>query len=255
MDDDGKDSPPTLPLPLSSTARPTHPLPLLTSVTRFVIRIVFLDVIIVLFVVVSVYRRRPLRFGSLGLGWGRNVFRPNWSSGVEQTTRTEPFAVRNRIQRWDQTPQMVWRVALNENQFDCASGPRLREKTRNLITLQRRVVISVILRAHHTLLRGIKVHRMPRQIGELVVRPGEEEGHVLTRRDPGFPLRSRTFPTSSATQSQIDNMADRGARDTDERQSQTTGKTKQQTREKNFVMSVEDQKGQKRNRKDGDNPF
>ena len=102
-----------LPLPFSRTARPARTLPLLASVTRFVIRIVVLEVIIVLFVVIPVHRGRFLRFRCLGLRRGGNIHRSYGRTRVEQTAGTEPFTVRNGVKGWDQTPQVVWRVALN----------------------------------------------------------------------------------------------------------------------------------------------
>ena len=65
-----------LPLPFGRAARSTCTLPLLASVTRFVLRIVVPEVIIVFFVVVPVYRGRFLLFRCLGLGWGRDIL---WS--------------------------------------------------------------------------------------------------------------------------------------------------------------------------------
>jgi hypothetical protein len=63
-------------------------------------------------------------------------------------------------------------------------------KIQNLITLQRRILVSVILGANDTILWGIEFYRMSRQIGQLVVRSGEEEGRVLARRDAGYPRGS-----------------------------------------------------------------
>ena len=62
------------------------------------------------------------------------------------------------------------------------------EKKTDLITLQRRIVISIILGTNDAVLRGIEICRMSRQIGELVVWPGEEESRVLTCSDPGYPV-------------------------------------------------------------------
>lgn len=72
-----------LPLPLGRAARATRTLPLLASVTRFVVRIVVLEVVIVFFVVIPVHRGRLLRFRSLGLGRGRNVLWPDRCARVE----------------------------------------------------------------------------------------------------------------------------------------------------------------------------
>ena len=95
---------PILPFSFGSAASPTRALPLLASVTRFVVRVIILQVKIVLFVIISVYRGRFLRFRSLGLGWSGNVLWTDGSARVEQATRTEPFTVGNGVQRWDQTP-------------------------------------------------------------------------------------------------------------------------------------------------------
>ena len=183
----------TLPLPFSSTARSTRALPLLASVTRFVVRIVLFESIIVLLIVVSVHRRGLLRFRTLGLGRGGDVLWSNGRAGVDQTAGTEPFASRDGVERWDQAPQMIWRVALKKGVNTERPGDQ-RGTRPNLITLQRRIVFSVILATDDTFLGGIEFCRMPRQIGKLVARPGEEEGRVLARRDPGFgrfPSRKR----------------------------------------------------------------
>lgn len=59
---------------------------------------------------------------------------------------------------------------------------------RNLITFQRRIVITVILGTNDTFLRGIEIYRMSREIGEFVVGPGEEESCILTRCDARYPV-------------------------------------------------------------------
>jgi len=122
-----------LPLPFGRTARAARTLPLLASVARFVIRIVVLDVIIVLFVIISVHRGRFLRFRCLGLRRGGNILRSYGRTRVEQATGTEPFTVRNGVQGWDQTPQVVRRVALNGTVGERhASGPMGTSGTRTL---------------------------------------------------------------------------------------------------------------------------
>ena len=77
------------------------------------------------------------------------------------------------------------------------------EKKTDLITLQRRIVISIILGTNDAVLRGIEIRRMSRQIGELVVWPGEEESRVLTGSDPGYPVGRNVFNPASTKQLQL----------------------------------------------------
>ena len=93
-----------LPLPFGRTACSTCTFPLLASVTRLVVRIVVLEVVIVLFVVVPVHRRRSLLFRALGLRWCGDILRPYGRARVEKTTGAKPFTVRDGVQGWNQAP-------------------------------------------------------------------------------------------------------------------------------------------------------
>lgn len=84
---------------------------------------------------------------------------------------------------------MVWRVALNGKQVEHSASGQMGQMGRNLVAFQRGIVVSVILGANHTVLWSVEIRRVPGEIGELVVRPGEEEGRVLTRCDAGYPDR------------------------------------------------------------------
>ena len=100
---------------------------------------------------------------------GRTTPRPGWRPGVGLDT---PGDTESRT-------KTACRCECN------ASEPRDKWNG-NLITFQRRIVIAVILGANDTLLRGVKIRRVSWQIGEFVVRPGEEESCILTCCDADF---------------------------------------------------------------------
>ena len=73
----------------------------------------------------------------------------------------------------------------------------------DLITFQRRIIVSIILGTDDAFLRGVEIRRVSWQIGVLVVRPSEEESCVLTRCDADFHAVSRAHQNSKGNNGDI----------------------------------------------------
>ena len=117
---------------------------------------------------------------------------------------------------------------------------------KNLITFQRGIIVSVILGTDDTILRGVEIYRVSRQIRVLVIRPGEEESRVLTRCDAEYPV-GRDFHHHNRNRLRLQHG---GVMDTQHRYrvdaNHASGRTPKQRRKKVFITLVKHQSNRRR---------